>query len=61
MSMSTDFDVASRDLVRVTRVAEMLGRWDLDLRAFGRLRGFLEDGVRHLGWVYDREALGRFG
>ncbi len=59
--MSTDFDVASRDLVRVTRVAEMLGRWDLDLRAFGRLRGFVEDGVRHLGWVYDGEGVGGFG
>ena len=58
--MSTEFDVASRDLVRVTRVAEMLARWDMDLRAFGRLREFVEDGVKHLSWVYDREALGRF-
>lgn len=57
--MSTDFDVASRDLVRVTRVAEMLGRWDMDLRSFGRLRELVEDGVRHLSWVYDGEALGR--
>ena len=58
--MSTDFDVASRDLVRVTRVAEMLGRWDLELRAFARLRGFVEEGVRHLGWVYEGEGAGGF-